>query len=156
MRWETSQHLPTLLPPTPLPAAYWGLCHSTCPKSGKPSSTSHSHTGGHGAFPGRTAASRRLWRRACLINFHWRGAGEDTQYLISWRISWHWVGPHVICSTGCLWLLCAVCGCLWAPRGRNGTRDRWQVGWKAQKAWAQGGAPHTYRTFWNICLPVGI
>lgn len=138
--------------PNPTPCCLLGPLPFHLPKSWQPlQHFSQPHRWARCPFPGRTAAGEAL--ETCL-SYPFTGEGL-VRYTVFDFVAylWHWVGACYMFHRVFVALVCCVWWFIWAPRGRNGTRDRWQVGWKAV---AQGGAPHTYRTFWNICLPVGI
>lgn len=92
-------------------------------------------------FPGRIAAGGTPKRH--LSYCFTRGAGELHSIWFCGTGEVHVrLFPRVFVALVCfVWLF------LWAPCGRNGSRDRWQVGHKAVE---QGGALYIYGAFWRL------
>lgn len=92
-------------------------------------------------FPGRIAAGGTPKRH--LSYCFTRGAGEIHSIWFCGTGEVHVrLFPRVFVALVCfVWLF------LWAPCGRNGSRDRWQVGHKAVE---QGGALYIYGAFWRL------
>ena len=91
------------------------------------------HRGQGRHFPGRTAAGEALER---CPSYPFTGEGLARYTVFDFVVFlWHWGSACYMFHRVSVVLVCCVWLFIWAPRGRNGTRDRRQVG---RKAVAQG------------------